>query len=92
MAYQFEVPVIATEVGGLAEVVRQGKTGYLVPPEDPQALAARMLQYFVEDRKREFRENILSFRKRLSWDQVVSSIEELVLTLSGSFRSHGTNS
>ncbi|MBI2821390.1 MAG: glycosyltransferase [Acidobacteria bacterium] len=33
------VPVIATDVGGNAEVVEDGVTGLLVPPRDPQALA-----------------------------------------------------
>jgi glycosyltransferase involved in cell wall biosynthesis len=33
------VPVVASAVGGLPELVRDGETGLLVPPEDPQALA-----------------------------------------------------
>jgi glycosyltransferase involved in cell wall biosynthesis len=33
-------PVIATNVGGIPEVVVDGETGVLVPPEDPAALAA----------------------------------------------------
>jgi glycosyltransferase involved in cell wall biosynthesis len=33
-------PVVASEVGGVAEVVRHGETGLLVPPRDPKALAA----------------------------------------------------
>jgi glycosyltransferase involved in cell wall biosynthesis len=32
-------PVVATRTGGLPEVVREGETGLLVPPGDPQALA-----------------------------------------------------
>ena len=32
-------PVVATAVGGLPEVVRDGETGRVVPPEDPRALA-----------------------------------------------------
>jgi glycosyltransferase involved in cell wall biosynthesis len=34
-----EVPVVATNVGSVAEVVRDGETGILVPPDDPAALA-----------------------------------------------------
>src|SRR5208337_2745655 len=37
-------PVVATDVGGVAEVVKPGATGYLVPPGDPQTLAATVLQ------------------------------------------------
>ncbi|MFC1730811.1 glycosyltransferase family 4 protein [candidate division KSB1 bacterium] len=33
------VPVIASDVGGIPEVVTHGETGYLVPPKDPQAIA-----------------------------------------------------
>ncbi len=36
-------PVVATGVGGNPELVRDGVTGYLVPPGDPAALAARLV-------------------------------------------------
>lgn len=36
------VPVVAAAVGTLAEVVRDGETGYLVPANDPSALAERL--------------------------------------------------
>jgi glycosyltransferase involved in cell wall biosynthesis len=32
-------PVVATDVGGVAEVVRNGETGLLIPPRDDEALA-----------------------------------------------------
>ncbi|MFQ5838976.1 MAG: glycogen synthase [Thermoplasmata archaeon] len=35
-----ERPVVATSVGGVVEVVVHGETGLLVPPEDPEQLAA----------------------------------------------------
>lgn len=44
MAYSFEKPVIASAVGGLTEVVRDGVTGLLVPPADPPLLANALLQ------------------------------------------------
>lgn len=34
------LPLIASDVGGVAEAVEAGRTGLLVPPQDPQALAA----------------------------------------------------
>ncbi len=39
-AGQMARPLVATRVGGLPEIVRDGETGLLVPPEDPAALAA----------------------------------------------------
>lgn len=37
------LPIVATDVGGNREIVRDGSTGRLVPPSDPAALAAAML-------------------------------------------------
>jgi glycosyltransferase involved in cell wall biosynthesis len=43
MAYSFAKPVVASAVAGLAEVVKDGETGLLVPPADPEALAQALL-------------------------------------------------
>jgi D-inositol-3-phosphate glycosyltransferase len=40
IAYAYARPVVATSVGGLGEVVAEDRTGLVVPPEDPGALAA----------------------------------------------------
>jgi sugar transferase (PEP-CTERM/EpsH1 system associated) len=39
------LPVVATRVGGNAELLREGETGFLVPRADPQAMAAALLNY-----------------------------------------------
>lgn len=39
-ALSWELPVVSTAVSGVPELVRSGETGWLVPPEDPVALAA----------------------------------------------------
>ncbi|MEQ8821811.1 MAG: glycosyltransferase family 4 protein [Sumerlaeia bacterium] len=43
-AMQARCPVVATDVGGVAEVVRPGETGWLVPAEDVAALAGAMAE------------------------------------------------
>lgn len=43
-AYAFGRPVIATRVGGLPEYIRDGETGVLVPPDQPAALAAALIE------------------------------------------------
>jgi len=46
------VPVVATDVGGSREVVRDGETGYLVPSGDPDALAVRLLELIESSAQR----------------------------------------
>ncbi|HFQ94548.1 MAG TPA: glycosyltransferase, partial [Anaerolineae bacterium] len=38
VAYSFGRPVVATAVGGLPDVVEDGRSGFLVPPANPEAL------------------------------------------------------
>ena len=42
------LPIVATAVGGIPEVVVDGETGFLVPPEDPEALASAITR-LIED-------------------------------------------
>jgi glycosyltransferase involved in cell wall biosynthesis len=47
LAYAFGKPVVVTDVGGLPEAVEDGRTGFVVPPRDADALASaitRLLQ------------------------------------------------
>ena len=43
-AMAFGLPVVATNIGGLPEVVQDGVTGILVPPKDPDALAEAVIR------------------------------------------------
>lgn len=76
IAFVFDVPVVATSVGGLPEVVKDGETGFLVPPEDPDALAGAVVRYFKEGREREFKENIRVEKRRFSWEGFVEAVEK----------------
>lgn len=46
-AYAHSRPVVATSVGGFPEMVEHGKTGFLVPPDDPAALAAALVELLL---------------------------------------------
>ena len=47
------LPVVATNVGGNAEAVQDGVSGFIVPSEDPQALAAAIMQLLVDPARAE---------------------------------------
>lgn len=49
------LPVVATAVGGTPDLVQEGVTGHLVPPDDEQALAAAIVRAF-DDRGAAFRQ------------------------------------
>lgn len=50
IAYRFGKPVVATNVGGLPDMVDHGRTGYLVPPRDANALAEAVV-FLLNDRE-----------------------------------------
>jgi glycosyltransferase involved in cell wall biosynthesis len=52
-AMMMEVPVVATDVGAVREVVDDGETGIVVPPLDPAAIADAVLRIVNEPRARE---------------------------------------
>jgi glycosyltransferase involved in cell wall biosynthesis len=72
-------PVIATAVGGNREVVIPGMTGYLVPPEDPATLAARILSTLAHpDEARLFgRQGLRIVEGAFSLKAMVRKYEEL---------------
>ena len=76
-AFGFGLPVVATDVGGLPEAVRDDKTGYIVPPGDKDALASAIIRFFTEEKALEFKENIKDDEKRFSWENMVMTINGL---------------
>lgn len=41
-AMQFSLPVVTTSIGGIPDMVEDGETGFIIPPNDPVALADRL--------------------------------------------------
>lgn len=77
IAYNFDRPVIASRVGGLAEVVVDGKTGLLLPPGDVPALAQTIRRFFEEGNEEDFRNNVRDEKKKYTWEAMARAIEEL---------------
>lgn len=49
LAYNFGLPIIATDVGSLSEEIVDGKTGFICRPDDPEDLADKINIYFNSD-------------------------------------------
>ncbi len=77
IAYQFDKSVIATDVGGLAEVIIDGETGFMVPPDDPAALANAIVEFYRKKLERKFEKRVKKEKLRYSWDAMVKTIEDL---------------
>lgn len=75
IAYGFEKPVVVTNVGGLPDVVEDGRTGYVVESRNPGALSEAVVNYFLQDREQEFVENVKKAADRFDWDRMVEKID-----------------
>lgn len=76
IAYQFCVPMVVTAVGGLPEIVPDGRVGYVCPPT-AEGVAAAMDRMYEGDALQRFRENCVEERRRFSWEEMCSRITEL---------------
>lgn len=78
-------PVVATAVGGVPDVVRDGETGSLVPPRDPAALAAAMTELLLDGElaRRYGEHGRAAAYPRFDASRLVSDIERLYDELLG---------
>ncbi len=73
-----EVPVVASDVGGIREIVVDGKTGFLIPPGDADALADKVNILLEDDNLR--RSMGIEGRKRameFSWENIAKKTVEV---------------
>ena len=72
-------PVVGAAVGGIKYTVADGKTGFLVPPKDADALAARMADLFQNPAmlKRFGKNAITRVQKHFTWEHVAEMLAEV---------------
>lgn len=77
-------PVVASRVGGLAFLIKDGETGYFVPSQDPEALAEKLRALFVDhDLRKQFGQAAAEYAKHFSWELITQRILEIYQELVG---------
>lgn len=76
IAYHFEKPMLVTNVGGLAEIVPNGKVGYVVEV-DPKQIADALVDFFSNQQSEKMIENIKVEKQKFLWSSMTESIDGL---------------
>ncbi len=76
IAYHFNKPMLVTNVGGLAELIPDGKVGYVTPAE-PEAIAAAILDFYQNQREAFFTEEVKKLKEQFSWESMVQTLKQV---------------
>ncbi|MBR1792057.1 MAG: glycosyltransferase [Bacteroidales bacterium] len=76
IAYHFERPMLVTRVGGLPEMVPEGRVGYVVAPE-VKTIAEAIADFFTHDRFASMAEGVREEKKKYSWRSMTDAIKQL---------------
>jgi len=71
VAYHFEKPMVVTNVGGLAEVVPDGKVGFVAEPH-PTSIADAILKFYVPNSIPDLHKHILNEKQKYTWDTFIN--------------------
>lgn len=77
IAYQFDRPLIVTDVGGLAEIVPHERAGLVVPPEQPEAIAEAVVRFFREQMGPALTEGVREEKRKYDWSRLYEAVERL---------------
>ena len=76
IAYNFSLPMIVTRVGGLPEIVPDGRVGLVCEP-NADSIATALQQIYSGDTLSVMRDNFAEERKRFSWAAMCDKLEEV---------------
>ncbi|MBK6765483.1 MAG: glycosyltransferase family 4 protein [bacterium] len=74
-AYAHGCPVLVTRVGGLAEVVDDGKSGFVVEGENPQAIADAVMNYYNTGGRDTYEPHVRAKSEEFSWHRPCELLE-----------------
>jgi len=73
IAFNYNKPMLVTDVGGLGETIPDGKVGYVVKP-GPDAIAEAICDFYENDRCEFFTQNVINEKEKFSWGNMVETI------------------
>ena len=76
VGYHFDKPMLVSNVGGLAEIVADGKSGYVVEPQS-QAIADAIIDFYVNERAESYRTETRKLKQKFSWTNLTRNIFEI---------------
>ncbi|KAA9345515.1 glycosyltransferase [Adhaeribacter soli] len=76
IAYHFDKPMLVTDVGGLAELIPDGKVGYVTAPE-PKAIADAIHNFYTSGKEGFFIEQVKFYKQQFSWKSMLQAIKEV---------------
>ena len=76
IAFHFEKPMLVTNVGGLGEIVINGKSGYVVEPKANE-IADALSDFFEKSRSTEFIQAVRTEKSKYAWNIMTGRILEL---------------
>lgn len=77
ICYHFNRPMLVTNVGGLPEIVPNGKVGYVVEV-NPQAIADAIVDFYTNHREHVMRDNIKEEKQKYTWSKMTQTIFSLL--------------
>jgi len=77
IAYHFEKPMLVTDVGGLGEIIPNGKVGYVVEPK-PSAIAEALVDFCENDRVSCFVSGLRNEKQKYQWSNMTAALKNLL--------------
>jgi len=77
IAFHFEKPMVVTNVGGLPEVVPDGKVGFVAKPE-ATSIADAIVKFYQPDSIPDLLPNILREKRKYTWDAFTRVVMDAV--------------
>ena len=77
VAFHFEKPMLVTNVGGLGEIVHDGKMGYACAPE-AKAIAEDLKDYYENKRQKAFTTYLKKEKTKYAWSNMTRAFEKIL--------------